>query len=212
MPSSAIPPDAATPPKTPTAAEAWVEAVVAWIGPRFHPDKSFQDYHSRDTDAETSDLALEQLDELDEALKAARRILGPRINDLAYRSSVASIRDPQANSDASPATQPPARWWLIERANPPTTTTFEPSVSIAYEDEHGTWWEWEPATQRLHSTPWLYTDYYYRAEGHGLRFSRLTPDEVRQRIADGLEATTAGDLLMAGRHQAQPASPNFACG
>jgi len=69
-------------------------------------------------------------------------------------------------------------------------TSPDPTTGVAYEDEKGTWWIWEPATRRLHAdTPWLFTDYYHRARAHRgqfvdtgygqVRFTPLTPDEAK---------------------------------
>jgi hypothetical protein len=63
--------------------------------------------------------------------------------------------------------------------------TFEPPVSIAFEDEYGVWWQYDPDTGLLHDTPSLYMDYYFRAEDEQLRFTRLSPGEARRRIASG---------------------------
>jgi hypothetical protein len=130
------------------------------------------------------------LEQLDQARDAARAVLGDRIYDIAYRASEAYLadRDPEwePQDGPLPATQPPARWWLIERPARPGASTFEPPVSVAYEDEYGTWWEHDPDTGRLHEAPWLFTEYYYRPGACGHHFTPLVPEEARQRIASGL--------------------------
>jgi hypothetical protein len=73
-----------------------------------------------------------------------------------------------------------ARWWLVERPGFPD----EP-VSVAYEDSRGLWWEYEPETGRLHNSPWLFTDYHYRAGGPDYVFTRLSPDDAKAWIARG---------------------------
>lgn len=64
-------------------------------------------------------------------------------------------------------------------------TSPDPPRALAFEDQHGGWWSWEPATVKLYNdTPWLYTDFYYRVaaqrdclvdtEARPMRFTPLT--------------------------------------
>lgn len=196
-PSAAVVlPDGLATPSTVAEAEAWIELAVAWFGPRFHPESAFREYRGvRVRQGEAFlDLSEEQEDQLDAALQAAKQLLGSRVGDLAYRSADAYLAeiDIDWSEWARPVSQPPARWWLIERDEQGATSPA-PRTDVAYEDEKSTWWIWEPATRQLHcDEPWLFTDYYYRARAHRgqfidtgyeqIRFTPLTPDEAKSMI------------------------------
>ncbi len=176
-------------PETALDAEAWIDTVVRWVGANFHPDRSFRSY--------ALDLSSSELEALEGALGATRGLLGDRTYDIAYRCANAYLaaRDPgwEPHYGPLPATQPPARWWLIERADRPDVATSEAETKVVYEDDYGTWWEYDPRTGHLHDTPSLYIDYYYRTGyGEQPRFTRLTPLEARRRIASGLPRSTDG--------------------
>ena len=193
---TAVPPDALAEPETAADAVTWMELVVRLIGPGFCPDLSFGEYTGvkRRAGSGWLDLTEGEIAQLDGALAAAKRLLGSRAHDAAYRSVDAYLNDIDTSwkAWARPITQPPARWWLVRPGY-----EGEPD-SVAYEDERGAWWEYDPTTERLHSTPWLYTDYYYRSDGLNHRFQRdtpgypipgfvaLTPEEAKQWMARGI--------------------------
>jgi len=104
-------------PRTVFEAEEWVERAAVAAGPGFDPGRSFGDY-------EVLRVADEQLvpddgtvAQLDAALEAARSLLGGRIVDLAYWTiaGVLDDWDPAWAQWAHPLTQPPSRFWLVER-------------------------------------------------------------------------------------------------
>jgi hypothetical protein len=140
---------------------------LAW--PSFDPNRGFG------SDAVDPCRGHADLGRLDAALAAASALLGSRLRDLTYRAAVAYL-SAHPECQVEPATQPPARWWLIER-DPDETP------AVAYEDADGMWWEYEPATGRLHNHSWLFTDYYYNLGKHGLRFSPLSAAGAREAIA-----------------------------
>lgn len=187
MASCSAPGEALTSPQTVEGAVGWVYAMVEWLGPGFSPGKAFRDYQPA-LELSTADARC-----LTNALSAATGLLGPRIRDLAYRESMAYLRrHPDCNGRP---VSPPARWWLIEREE-----SDQPSV--AYEDGDGEWWEWEPATDRLYSTSWLFTDYYYNnynTDDRELRFTSLTSAEARRRIELGIGPSNPPNLIASRR-------------
>ncbi len=173
-----------SPPRTPTEAEVWIETAVGSIGHEFHPDRRFHTYGLIE--------AAIDLDKLDRAREASHALLGKRIYDIAYRSAEAYLadRDPEwePHFGPLPATQPPPRWWLIKRPHESHVSSFEPPLSVAYEDEFGTWWRYDPDTGRLYDEPWLFTEYYYQPSHLG-DFAQIPAEEVRRLVAVGLPRT-----------------------
>ncbi|MBV9165065.1 MAG: hypothetical protein JO342_02825 [Solirubrobacterales bacterium] len=172
-------------PATPDEAIAWIEQAVELIGPRFHPDTPFNDYvgvRSRDGSG-FLDLSEAEVAALDAARAAATGLLGQRAYDIAYRSAVNYLEriDTEWTTWARPVTQPSARWWLVE---PPVEDNQPPSV--AFQDAVGLWWEYDPATGRLHQTPWLETHFYYPDERAAYGFTKLSAGEARGLIARGM--------------------------
>jgi hypothetical protein len=168
-------------------AETWIAEVVAQLGPDVDPSAFCEIY---DKEQPSQDAAM-----LRQGFCAARNILGnDRVGDLVYREALRWIfeneRDAwQTGTNRRPASQPPARWWMVERA--PDT------LHLLLEDERGIWMEWEPATGRLHNDcPWYYTDYYYRvgavrdrlvesSDFAAMRFCQISRDQARRLMDSG---------------------------
>jgi hypothetical protein len=172
-----------SPPATHEEARAWMAIAVWLVGEEFDPDRSFATYN---------DLPLleQALSQLDRALATARTILGERARDIAYRESRLYLHEaiPGYNplSGPLPATQPPARWWRGENMPP---LGGSPPVFVAYEDEIGNWWVYDPISQRLHDMSPLYTSYYH-SDGdldEGIRLTKITPDLARELMASDLQ-------------------------
>jgi hypothetical protein len=175
----APPPDLLVAPTTAEEAESWVRLAVDWIGPAFHPDESFDSYTTVRIDGEQPNLNPQAVERLDDALQAAKQLLEGWIYDLAYRTAAhyLSRRFGEWHIWARPASQPSARWWFVEQPGFPDAPS-----SVAYEDDRGIWWEYDPTTGRLHEAPWLFADYYYHSRGPEYRFTPLPASEVRQRL------------------------------
>lgn len=113
----------------------------------------------------------------------------------------------------------PPRWWLVERDEQGAGSP-DPTTGLAYEDECGVWWIWEPATGKLHAdTPWLFTDYHHRAkERQGrfidtevgkLRFTPLSPRAAKRVIeSGGASGVSDSKLLQMRRDDGRALDPD----
>jgi hypothetical protein len=143
--------------------------------------------------------------ELETALASARLLLGDRLDDLVYRSATEFLEkiDQEHAVWARPISQPPARFWLVER---PDEGPADRPAELAFEDERGDWWIWEPKKDHFHNaTPGVATDFYYRAgariaqwidEGFGrFRFTRLSIEQTLGML-DGETLRSGSDALL----------------
>lgn len=188
---------ALTAPASRQAAEEWVDHVVKALGPRFSPADGVGAYWLDD----------ETQDKLETALASARHLLGDRVNDLVYRSASNFLDAIDLSWEvwARPASQPPPRLFMVERPDSGPEGP-EPQLGLAFEDERGQWWMWEPTIDRFHEvTPGLATDFYYRAraqtrewidEGFGrFRFTRLPIQRAVAMLDEGT-FDSGGEKLM----------------
>lgn len=138
--SSSIPEQALAAPESSPDAIAWIKAVVAWIGPRFDPGESFGAYGSVVHEGKHLDLTVDEIKTLDYACAATVALLGERARDLAYREAAAYLDriDGEADACARPVTQPPPRWWLVERPAA-AADSLDPARGLAFEDHQGIW-------------------------------------------------------------------------
>jgi hypothetical protein len=200
-------------PRTAAEAIALIERTVLLIGPRFHPDASFSDYvgvQRRDMEEEL-DLSDKEVEQLNAATSAARELLGGRVYDIAYRSAVAYLDgiDTEWAAWARPVTQPPARWWLVEPAEGRET---QQPTTIAYQDEVGRWWEYDPATRLLHETPQHYARFYYPTEPWVSCYSSLEPEQAREHIQRGTGAHEIAQLQSSRQRDNQAMDPYVVLG
>jgi hypothetical protein len=194
-------------------AERWLSQVIEWVGSGFDPESSFVEFEIRAGD-DVHELAREHSVELDRLLGRAKKILGRRLHDLAYREALAWMTEHdrdrwRAGTAPPPSISPAPRWWLVERDEQGDRSP-DPTTGVAYEDAEGGWWIWDPATHKLHSAGgWMHTDYYYRARAHRdrwvetevgrLRFSALTPDAARRLMASNGAGGVSDPRLLSER-------------
>lgn len=159
-----------------TDAEAFIDSAVEWAGIGFHPDLSVVSYLQQPTNREGDQCDATALDRFDQCVAECAAWLGPWITEVSYRKARSLLeRKPRWRPEVGPlpATQPPARWWAAQHTHGGDgggTTT------VAYEDAHGRWWEFDPYTSLLHETHWLFLDYYFHLEGS--RFRAMMPEDA----------------------------------
>ncbi len=103
-----------------------------------------------------------------------------------------------------PVTRP--GWWLLE----PSETSREPTV-VAYEDRRGLWWEYMPATGKLHNLPWLSTLFHYQdLDATGYRRTRLTSVEAKRLVAQGAGRASDDPLVTAHANDLTARDPRTA--
>lgn len=189
-----------------TAAVEWIGWVVRILGPRFTASTGFEGYF----------LNHDHQERLSRNLSRARELLGPRLDDLVYRNAdeLLSEIDGEYRLWARPLSQPAPRLWLVERPDlPERADMLEPRVGLAFEDDQGNWWAWEPALQLFYDdVAWLFTDFYYNAEARTdemlsgesfgpLRFTRLAAADAFRLIDDGQIGGAGDDYVRVRRDQ-----------
>lgn len=92
-----------------------------------------------------------------------------------------------------------ARWWRVENGE-----RGLPAVSVAYETDEGTWWEWWPETGQLHPAHWLGVAHEHpdALTAEGYRFVPLDADDVPPLLtADTGQYDPEHSHLVAARRQ-----------
>ena len=86
-----------------------------------------------------------------------------------------------------------ASWWLLK-----PLAGFDGQSVVAYEDRCGLWWEYMPATGRIHNIPWLSTEFHYDRPRYSR--ARLTRLDAKQLIEQGV-GRAADDQFLVAHHK-----------